>query len=104
MTPKTRVAVVLAAGMGERLMEVSDVPKPLVQLDGKSLLHRNLQCLRRAGVEEIIVVLGYRGEEIRQALGPDDFHRMRSCGLRRRQIGIIQIHLNHIIVKIQQKF
>lgn len=72
MTPKTRVAVVLAAGKGERLMEVSDVPKPLVQLDGKSLLHRNLQCLRRAGVEEIIVVLGYRGEEIRQALGGEE--------------------------------
>ncbi len=68
MTPHTRVAVILAAGRGERLNEFSDVPKPLVPVDGVPLLERNLKCLRKAGVEEIIIVVGHRGNEIRRAL------------------------------------
>lgn len=72
MTPNTRVAVVLAAGRGERLNQFSDVPKPLVPVDGVPLLFRNIACLKRAGVEEIIVVVGHRAEEIRTALRGDE--------------------------------
>jgi 2-aminoethylphosphonate-pyruvate transaminase len=68
VNPNTNVAVVLAAGKGERLNEFSDRPKPLLPVSGIPLLERNLRCLRKAGVEEIIVVLGYRGDEIKRAL------------------------------------
>ncbi len=68
MTPNTNVAVVLAAGKGERFSGFSEHPKPLLPVAGVPLLKRNLRCLREAGVEEIIVVLGYRGDEIRRRL------------------------------------
>lgn len=71
MNPKTRVAVVLAAGKGERLQSVTEVPKPLLTVGGETLLARNIKSLRRAGVEEIYVVVGYRAAEIRRAMSAD---------------------------------
>jgi 2-aminoethylphosphonate-pyruvate transaminase len=67
MNTNTRVAVVLAAGSGQRLRSFSDLPKPLVPVSGVSLLERNVESLKAGGVEEVIVVLGHRAEEIRQA-------------------------------------
>ncbi len=67
MNTNTRVAVILAAGPGQRLSGFSELPKPLVSVSGRSLLERNVESLRAGGVEEIIVVLGHRAEEIREA-------------------------------------
>ncbi|MFN2562343.1 MAG: NTP transferase domain-containing protein [Jatrophihabitans sp.] len=58
-------AVILAAGSGSRLGV--DAPKCLVEVGGRTLLHRQVEALTRAGVENIIVVVGYRHEEIRSA-------------------------------------
>jgi len=68
MNTNTRVAVVLAAGLGERLNGFSELPKPLVPVSGRSLLERNVESLKAGGVEEIIVVLGHRAEEIQRSL------------------------------------
>ena len=54
-------AVILAAGAGSRLREDGDAPpKPLTPLLGRSLLERSIRACREAGVEEFIVVVGYR--------------------------------------------
>ena len=58
-------AVILAAGRGSRLNHLTrDRPKPLVTLEGKTLLEWQTASLRAAGVSDIAVVRGYRGEMI----------------------------------------
>ena len=55
----------LAAGRGSRLRPLTDDrPKPLVELDGRSLLDWNVETLDEAGVGKQIVVTGYKAEAI----------------------------------------
>ncbi len=62
--------LVLAAGLGKRLAPLTDErPKGLIELGGRSLLARLLDGLRAAGVNETVLVVGYRQEMIRTALG-----------------------------------
>ena len=63
-------AVVLAAGRGERLWPLTeDNPKPLLPLANKPVLERTLAGLVSAGVRQIILVVGFRGEKIRDEFG-----------------------------------
>jgi choline kinase len=62
--------LVLAAGIGKRLAPLTDErPKGLIELGGRSLLARLLDALVAAGVDETVLVVGYRQEMIRRALG-----------------------------------
>lgn len=71
------LAVHLAAGQGTRLRPLTnDRPKPLVKLGNKSLLERNVETLSEAGVEEQLVVTGYRADKIR-ALDLETVHNER---------------------------
>ena len=57
-------AIILAAGSGLRLGEYTkDIPKALLDLNGKSLLERQISLLREYGVDEIFVVTGYKREK-----------------------------------------
>jgi choline kinase len=58
-----RTAVILAAGLGSRL-HGEELPKPLRSVAGVPLLERTLKTLARGGIEEAIVVVGYRHELI----------------------------------------
>ncbi len=63
-------AVVLAAGKGVRLRPLTNtVPKAMVKLKGKPLLERTIIELKEAGIEEIIIVVGYLGEVIQKYFG-----------------------------------
>lgn len=63
-------AVVLAAGMGKRLRYATrDRPKCMVEVNGVSLIERALSILSRRGLTRFVVVIGFRGEMIRAALG-----------------------------------
>jgi CDP-L-myo-inositol myo-inositolphosphotransferase len=59
-------AVILAAGQGQRI-DTREVPNPLALVGGRTLLRRTLDALALAGVRDVGVVIGYRGEEIRAA-------------------------------------
>jgi choline kinase len=62
--------LVLAAGLGKRLAPLTEErPKGLIELGGRSLLARLLDGLQAAGVRETTLVVGYRAEMIRAALG-----------------------------------
>ena len=53
-------AVILAAGMGTRLWPVTkDLPKGLIEIDGKSILERSLENLMLNGITEVIIVIGH---------------------------------------------
>ena len=60
------IAIVLAAGKGTRMN--SDLPKVLCQANGRPLVEYVLDSLRDAGVEKLIVVVGYKGDEVKQQL------------------------------------
>ncbi len=56
-------AIIMAAGKGSRLGELTGgAPKSFAEIKGKKLIEYNLQMLRHFGVEEIIIVTGYRCE------------------------------------------
>jgi choline kinase/phosphatidylglycerophosphate synthase len=59
-----RQAVILAAGMGERMAEASGTPKVLTVVGGISLLERHNRILRRLGIEDIVVVVGHRAADV----------------------------------------
>jgi len=65
-------AIILAAGVGKRFKEITDHrPKCLIEIQGLTLLERTLRALGAAGVDEAVVVIGYRGDMIKQAIGGD---------------------------------
>jgi choline kinase len=62
-----KVALILAAGNGSRIAARSgEGPKPLVSLNGKPLLEHVMSSAREAGIERFVIVLGYRGQAIKQ--------------------------------------
>jgi L-glutamine-phosphate cytidylyltransferase len=59
--------IILAAGRGARLTGGShDMPKCLVTIGGETLLSRNVQLLRSAGIDEIVVIVGCAAETVRR--------------------------------------
>lgn len=62
-------AIILAAGIGKRLAEISNGrPKCLLEFDGVSLLRRHIALLVESGITDITVVCGYRQNEIQAEL------------------------------------
>ncbi len=58
-------AVILAAGFDERLMPlVTDKPKAMLDVKGKSILERQVDALHQTGVRQIAVVRGYKKEQM----------------------------------------
>lgn len=59
--------LILAAGKGVRMK--SDIPKVLHVLAGKPLVMHVVDNLKAAGIDDIIAVVGYRGELVEEAVG-----------------------------------
>jgi MurNAc alpha-1-phosphate uridylyltransferase len=57
--------MVLAAGLGTRMRPITDtLPKPLVEIAGRTLLDRGLDALAAAGVEKAVVNVHHLGAMI----------------------------------------
>jgi choline kinase len=61
--------IILAAGTGTRLNGTAIRPKCLVEIGGVSLLCRQIRELRRSQINEIVVVLGFQADSIRDECG-----------------------------------
>lgn len=58
-------AIIVAAGRGRRLgVETDDIPKCMVKVGGRAILHWQLDALTAAGVDEVVIVRGYLGDRI----------------------------------------
>lgn len=59
-------AIILAAGLGSRLKPLTkEVPKPLVKVNGLSLIERQIYLLKEAGICEIVIVIGYMSDKFK---------------------------------------
>jgi len=64
------IAMILAAGRGERLRPITDaVPKCLVEVRGQSLLERHLEHVSKAGIKNVVINLGWLGDQIVERVG-----------------------------------
>jgi L-glutamine-phosphate cytidylyltransferase len=62
--------IILAAGKGSRLNGTAgESPKCLVELGGQTLVVRQIEALRGAGIEDITVVVGCQADRVRRACG-----------------------------------
>jgi MurNAc alpha-1-phosphate uridylyltransferase len=69
--------MVLAAGLGTRLRPITDtVPKPLVEINGRSLIDHALDRLTSAGVEHVVVNVHYKAAMIAAHLRSRDHPRI----------------------------
>jgi len=63
-------AVILAAGTGTRMGSLTaDRPKAMLDVDGRSLIERQLDALAAFGIVDVTIVAGYRRERLRDHLG-----------------------------------
>lgn len=68
------VGLIPAAGKGERLRPLTDtIPKPLIMIRGKPLIEYAIEHLKAMGINEIVVALNYKKEEIKEFLESQDF-------------------------------
>ncbi len=66
-------AVILAAGFGSRLgHHTREIPKALLRVGDKPLIHYAIQTLMSNGIEDIIVVTGHKGYKLREYLSQFD--------------------------------
>jgi len=64
---QVKQCLILAAGNGSRLRAISaNLPKPLVDFQGSPILEHVIRGAQQAGIEEFVIVLGYRGDLIRE--------------------------------------
>ena len=63
-------AVILAAGEGKRLRPITSTrPKPLIPIAGKPLLEYTILGLKAAGIDEILLIVGYKEQLIKDYFG-----------------------------------
>ncbi len=61
---RVKRAIFLAAGFGSRLVPLTlNTPKPLIKVHGKRMIETLLDAVVEAGIEDIIIVRGYLGEQ-----------------------------------------
>src|SRR5258708_30906357 len=67
---KIEKAVILAAGRGARMRELTaDLPKPMIEVRGKPVLQYIVEGLRDAGVGKFLIVVGYRADVVQNFFG-----------------------------------
>jgi N-acetyl-alpha-D-muramate 1-phosphate uridylyltransferase len=77
MTLLPRTAMVLAAGLGTRLRPVTEtIPKPLIEINGRTLLDHAIDRLVLVGVERIVVNLHYKAAMVAEQLARRDHPRI----------------------------
>jgi dTDP-glucose pyrophosphorylase len=76
-TTKIDKAVVLAAGRGTRMRELTvDFPKPMIEVRCKPVLQHIVEGLRDAGVHRFLIVVGYHAETVRNFFGDGGRHNV----------------------------
>ncbi len=64
-------AVIMAGGKGTRLRSITndEIPKPMAPVGGKPILEWQIECLKRQGVVDVVLIIGHLGHKIREYFG-----------------------------------
>lgn len=63
-------AIILAGGLGTRLRPLTDeIPKPLLTVKGRPIIEHAILNLKKHGIKDIILSVGYRAEKIKEYFG-----------------------------------
>src|SRR5438874_3060831 len=74
---KIEKAVILAAGRGSRMRELTaDVPKPMIDVRGKPVLQHIVEGLRDAGIRDCLIVVGYRADAVQDFFGDGSLYNV----------------------------
>lgn len=66
--------VIMAGGKGTRISSVaSDIPKPMIKINGKPVLEHEIECLRNQGFTDIIITVSHLGNLIMEYFGDGSF-------------------------------
>jgi NDP-sugar pyrophosphorylase family protein len=67
---KPSKALILAGGKGTRMKPMTNfLPKPMLRINDKPILEHNIELLKRHGIKDIIISIGYKGEKIKEYFG-----------------------------------
>ena len=62
--------VIMAGGKGTRISSVaSDIPKPMIKIEGKPVLEHEIECLRDQGFSDLIITVSHLGSVIMDYFG-----------------------------------
>ena len=62
--------VIMAGGKGTRISSVaSDIPKPMIKVEGIPVLEREIECLKNQGFDDIILTVSHLGNIIMDYFG-----------------------------------
>jgi bifunctional N-acetylglucosamine-1-phosphate-uridyltransferase/glucosamine-1-phosphate-acetyltransferase GlmU-like protein len=67
LNDSTSIALILAAGKGIRMK--SELPKPIVAVNGKPMVEYMIDAFKNAGINDIALVVGYKSKMIKDTLG-----------------------------------
>lgn len=86
-------AVVLSAGESSRMGR----PKALLPIDGQTFIEKIAAALKQAGLEKIIVVLGYNAEAMRQKIAHLPVTILVNSDYQKGQLASLQVALRHLL-------
>jgi NDP-sugar pyrophosphorylase family protein len=67
---KPSKAIILAGGKGTRMKSMTNsLPKPMLRIHNKPILEHNIELLKKHGIKDIVLSIGYRGEKIKEYFG-----------------------------------
>lgn len=68
---KNYIAVIQAGGMGTRMKELTldEIPKPMLLLNGKPMLEWQIINIKKYGIKEFVIIIGYLGEKVKEYFG-----------------------------------
>jgi len=67
---KPSKAIILAGGKGLRMKPMTNfIPKPMLRIQDKPILEHNIDLLKKHGIKDVIISIGYKGEHIKEYFG-----------------------------------
>ena len=68
-------AIILCGGKGERLRPITnDVPKPLVEINDKPILHYLIEHLKKYNIRKINIASGYKSDVIERYFSENNYN------------------------------
>ena len=93
-------AIILAAGSSTRMGQF----KPLLQVNGQTLIHRAIAVFRKNRIEDIIVVTGHRAAAVESAMDRDEVCIARNESYARGMFSSVKVGMRHIPARCEAFF